>query len=164
MNSNALALKSAVVRHAVYDLKHVLVTVEPCFQSHDVWSMSKARRQYEWEIKQSIADLRREASKYKHKNGGLIGHALVDWQRENLPNYFNFVVPKDISEKAGTWIAEHMPFAGLIAFDGVFITVLRKAQLLHASRAPVRRCARVARWMAVTVADLMRYRAQTPAI
>lgn len=151
MNSNALHIKGAVARFAVFDLKHVLVAIEPSFSSHDVWTMSAARRQYEWEVKQSIADLRREAKKWKHRSGHILRPQFAD----GWPNKFYIVVPKALGTKADKWITANLPYAGLALVEGATVTVVRDAALLHKGKADLKRCSRVARWMAVTVADLM---------
>lgn len=163
MNANALPIKSAVARFAVFQLKHVLVAIEPSFSSHDVWSMSKARRQYEWEVKQSMDDLRREAHKWKHERGEMAaGGNTLAAAYHHFPNYFYIVVPKAIADKADAWVSENLPYAGFAVADPLAgqmeVNVVRQAQLLHKRRADLKRCSRVARWMAVSVVDLLEER------
>jgi hypothetical protein len=164
MNSNALDIKSAVVYHAVMGLRHVLVSVEPSFQSHDVWSMTSSRRQHEWEIKRSMGDLRHELDKFKHNNGGLVKAAELDWRRDSVPNYFTFVVLKEMEEKALIWINNNLPFAGMSVFDKDLaptgsVRSVKSPQLIHSKKASLKQCSKVARWMAVSLADLMDFRA-----
>jgi len=155
VNNNALPIKAAVARYAVFQLKHIMVAIEPDFQSHDVWNLTKGRWQYEWEIKQSMSDLRREAEKWKHKSGQLVkpsfGHQYGHW-----PNRFFIVVPLKIAVKAQGWLFANLPYAGLLSVDkNNALTQLLPAQLLHRERANLHRCAKVARWMASSVADLL---------
>jgi hypothetical protein len=155
VNKNALPLKAAVVKYAVFSLRHVLVAVEPSFQAHDVWSMSASRYQYEWEIKQSMEDLYREMRKYKHQNGGLPAMGGENkWRAEYFPNYFSFVVPKKMEASALRWIERKLPFAGLATCDPYMILV-RRPRRIHKGRAPLKRCSMVARWMARSLADTM---------
>jgi hypothetical protein len=160
MNNNALPIKAAVVRFAVEHLRHVLVSVEPSMQAHDVWSMAASRRSYEWEIKQSISDLYREKQKPKHRfrlaadtGWGFGAHAT---------NYFYIVIPEPLAEKATTWINRELPYAGIAIFKttetGVsvpYVEISKRAQLLHKNRVAPKDLAMCARWMAVTLADLM---------
>ena len=156
MNSNALPIKAAVVRHVVYHMRHVLVAIEPSFQAHDVWSMSSARREYEWEIKQHMSDLRREKNKPKHRFG---------FDPFTGPNHFYIVVPECIEVDAKKWLAKHMPFAGfaVLRAHGLF-EIVTPAPLLHKRRADLKRCSKVARWTSVTLADLMQSKANDGAL
>jgi hypothetical protein len=155
VNSNAIPLKAAVVSHAVYKMRHVLVAVEPSFQAHDVWTMSAARREYEWEIKQHMGDLRREKDKPKHR------FLLTPSPWEGYPNYFYIVVPESIEVDAKKWLAKYMPYAGFAVSRThlQILEIMQKAPLLHSHRASLKRCSIVAHWMSVTLADLMKSRA-----
>lgn len=162
MNSNALPIKAAVVRFAVEHLRHVLVSVEPSMQAHDVWSMAASRRSYEWEIKQSMSDLYREKEKPKHRCGYLIG--AMEWNTS--VNYFYIVIPELLAGKATAWIERELPYAGIAvvktpfgAVPYTYVEIQKKAPLLHKKRVLPRDLAKCARWMAVTLSDLMSFRA-----
>jgi len=159
MNSNALPIKSAVVTHAILKLRHIMVTVEPSFQAHDVWTMSMARKEYEWEIKQSMSDLRREIQKPKHK--------IPRDYWFGAPNHFYVVVPESIEVPARKYVEEKIPYAGfaVVRTRGLDIKyteldIVKRAPSLHSRKADLLRCARVSRWMAVTLEDLMRSHAK----
>ena len=158
MNNNALPIKAAVVRFAVEKLRHILVSVEPSMQAHDVWSMAASRRSYEWEIKQSISDLYREKQKPKHRFGRMTDSSYG----AHATNYFYIVIPDVLAEKATVWIEREIPYAGIARFkisEGSvpysYVEIQKRAQLLHKNRVPPRDLARCARWMAVTLSDLM---------
>lgn len=162
MNRNALDIKQAIVHHVVQRLNHVLVAVEPSMQAHDVWSMSKARYQYEWEVKRSLADLRREKEKYKHRDGGMEEHAKVDsFYSRTMPNFFTIVVPEVLASDAIAYIEKtpELHYSGLAVLKdgrkGPFLETVRKPSRIHKERAPLKRCSQVARWMSVTLCDLM---------
>ncbi len=156
-------MKAAVVSLAVERLRHVLVSVEPSMQAHDVWSMSAARMAYEWEIKQSMSDLYREKQKPKHRCGYLVNGL----EYNQSVNYFYIVVPESFAAAATKWVERELPYAGIGVFKQVgnprycFIEIQKRAVRLHKHRVFPRQLATCARWMAVTLCDLMKSKAAT---
>jgi hypothetical protein len=64
---------------------------------------------YELEVKTTIADLKNELKKPKHK--------IYDSKsRKFKPTYFYIVIPEELVEKAEVWIRENLPHAGLMSY------------------------------------------------
>lgn len=99
----------------------------------DVLSISKADYIYEYEIKISRADFKKDFIKEKHTH--IINEKYTRTRKGELvyllPNYFNFVTPKDLIS-----IDEVPDYAGLIYMneDSSF-TIVKKPKLLHKTKA-----------------------------
>ena len=99
----------------------------------DCISISKSDYIYEYEIKISRADFKKDFTKIKHTN--IINENYTKVRKGEtfylLPNYFSFVTPKDLIK-----IEEVPDYAGLIYMneDGSF-EVIRKPKLLHNTKA-----------------------------
>ena len=99
----------------------------------DVLSISKADYIYEYEIKISRADFKKDFIKEKHTF--IINEKYTRIRKGELvyllPNYFNFVTPKDLIS-----IDEVPDYAGLIYMneDSSF-TIVKKPKLLHKTKA-----------------------------
>ncbi len=99
----------------------------------DVLSISKSNYIYEYEIKISKSDFKRDFLKSKHSN--IINEKYTKISKNEvvylIPNYFTYVIPKDIVP------IEDIPiYAGLIYYneDGSFTTI-RKPKLIHDTKA-----------------------------
>jgi hypothetical protein len=99
----------------------------------DVLSISKADYIYEYEVKISRADFKKDFIKEKHTF--IINEKYTRIRKGELvyllPNYFNFVTPKDLIS-----IDEVPDYAGLIYMneDSSF-TIIKKPKLLHKTKA-----------------------------
>ena len=110
----------------------------------DVLAISKANLVYEFEIKISRGDFKKDFTKHKHwlfkndmplkeydewKKGRRTGNKIIV---AHLPNYFNFVVTKDLVK-----VEEVPDYAGLIYIHDDFQTIeyVKKAPKLHDHRA-----------------------------
>lgn len=99
----------------------------------DVISISKSNYIYEYEIKISRADYKKDFIKEKHMH--IINEKPV-YRRKGeifyyIPNYFNFVVPHDLIS-----IDEIPEYAGLIYInDDLTFEVIKKPKLLHKTTA-----------------------------
>jgi len=102
-------------------------------QECDVISISKSNYIYEYEIKISKADYKKDFIKEKHTH--IINEKYTKTRKGELvyllPNYFNFVTPKDLIS-----IEEVPDYAGLIYMneDGTF-EIVKKPKLLHKTTA-----------------------------
>lgn len=88
----------------------------------DLVSVTKADFIYEYEIKCSRADFRRDAHKFRH---GLMRGDLPNWKARG-PSYFYYVVPRDLIQPAD--VPDH---AGLI-YSHPRMQIVKKAPRLHA--------------------------------
>lgn len=99
----------------------------------DVLSISKSDYIYEYEIKISRADFKKDFIKEKHTH--IVNEKYTKTRKGELiyllPNYFSFVVTKDLIS-----INEVPDYAGLIYMDelGNF-EVIKKPKLLHSTKA-----------------------------
>ena len=97
----------------------------------DVLAVDKNRFLIETEIKVTLADLRRDAKKSKHRAF-----------RDNLPTkcvarYFYFAVPRDIANKASLICTDLYPYAGVLGTNGLDeygVVVYRQAKFLPGKR------------------------------
>lgn len=120
----------------LYEKKHSPITTR--FTGYglsecDVISISKSDYIYEYEIKISRSDFKADFNKNKHKlmterNCTLIKESNDIWYL--TPNYFNFVVPKDLVS-----VEEIPEYAGLIYLNGSQFEVIKKAPLIHKTKA-----------------------------
>ena len=101
-------IKLVTLAYWKYDRQHIMGAIE-CGGA-DVKTMTKSLLIAESEVKVSIADMRREfkTKKYKHQN---MGEGFN--YRLNV-NYFYFVVPERLKDKALETVKELYPYAGLL--------------------------------------------------
>lgn len=109
---------------------HIIISE---MQECDVLSISGSDYIYEYEIKISRNDFKKDFTKEKHKN--IICEKFTKVYKTKLtyltPNYFNFVTPKDLIK-----VEEVPEYAGLIYIDefGTF-EIVKKPKLLHKIKA-----------------------------
>lgn len=134
-NSKSKNIESALCMY-LYEKSHSPVTTRFTgmgLAECDCISISKADFIYEYEIKISRADFKKDFSKIKHTN--IINENYTKTKMGEtfylLPNYFNFVTPRDLIK-----LEEVPDYAGLIFMDddGSF-EVMRKPKLLHNTKA-----------------------------
>ena len=97
----------------------------------DVLAVNKNRFLIETEVKVTLADLKRDARKSKHRAF-----------RDNLPTrcvarYFYFAVPKDIANKACPICNDLYPYAGVLGTNGLDeygVVIYRQAKFLPGKR------------------------------
>jgi len=97
----------------------------------DVLAVNKDRFLIETEVKVTLADLKRDAKKAKHRAF-----------RDNLPTkcvarYFYFAVPRDIANKASLICDDLYPYAGVLGANGLDeygVEVYRQAKFLPGKR------------------------------
>lgn len=99
----------------------------------DVISVSKSDYIYEYEIKISKADFKKDFTKLKHTN--IINEKSTSISKGEvvylLPNYFNFVTPRGLVE-----LSDVPDYAGLIYMNDDFtFEIMRKPKLLHGTKA-----------------------------
>ena len=134
-NSKSNNIEAALCMY-LYEKSHSPITTR--FQSMglmecDVLSVSKSDYIYEYEIKISRADYKKDFTKKKHEN--IINENYTIMRGSDLvyllPNYFNYVVPKDLIS-----VEEVPDYAGLIYLheNGVF-EIIKKPKLLHKTKA-----------------------------
>ena len=76
----------------------------------DVLAVNKNRFLIETEVKVTLADLRRDVKKSKHRHFRECRH---------VTKYFYFAVPKDIANAAKLICADIYPYAGILGIDGL---------------------------------------------
>lgn len=99
----------------------------------DVLSISKSDFIYEYEIKISRSDYKKDFTKRKHSD--ILNENFTKTGSKGtwylLPNYFNYIVPKDLIK-----IEEVPEYAGLIYFnEDMTFDVIKKPKLLHKTKA-----------------------------
>ena len=95
----------------------------------DVLAVNKNRFLIETEIKVTLADLRRDVKKSKHRHFRECRHYVT--------KYFYFAVPKDIANAAKLICADTYPYAGILGIDGLNefgVLVYREAKPLTGKR------------------------------
>jgi hypothetical protein len=134
-NSKSKNIESAMCMH-LYEKQHSPITTRFTgmgLQECDVISVSKSDYIYEYEIKTSRADFKKDFIKEKHTH--IINEKYTKTIKGQLtyllPNYFSFVTPKDLIT-----IDEVPDYAGLIYMneDSSF-EVVKKPKLLHKTKA-----------------------------
>lgn len=134
-NSASKNIEAALSMH-LYEKQHSPITTRFTgmgLQECDVISVSKSDYIYEYEIKTSRADFRKDFIKEKHTH--MINESSTKVVRGQtiylLPNYFTFVTP------FGLVSAEEVPeYAGLMYMneDSSFV-IVKKPKLLHKVKA-----------------------------
>lgn len=134
-NSKSKNIEAAMCMY-LYEKSHSPITTHFTgmgLMECDVLSISKADYIYEYEIKISRADFKKDFIKEKHTH--IINEKYTRTRKGTLvyllPNYFNFVTPKDLIS-----IDEVPDYAGLIYMneDSSF-TIVKKPKLLHKTKA-----------------------------
>jgi len=134
-NSQSKNIEAAMCMY-LYEKSHSPITTHFTgmgLMECDVLSISKADYIYEYEIKISRADFKKDFIKEKHTH--IINEKYTRTRKGALvyllPNYFNFVTPKDLIS-----IDEVPDYAGLIYMneDSSF-TIVKKPKLLHKTKA-----------------------------
>jgi hypothetical protein len=134
-NSKSKNIEAAMCMY-LYEKSHSPITTHFTgmgLMECDVLSISKADYIYEYEIKISRADFKKDFIKEKHTH--IINEKYTRTRKGALvyllPNYFNFVTPKDLIS-----IDEVPDYAGLIYMneDSSF-TIVKKPKLLHKTKA-----------------------------
>lgn len=94
----------------------------------DVISISKSDYIYEYEVKISRSDFKNDFKKNKHQL--MLEKKSVKESKDDIyyftPNYFYFVVPKDLIK-----IEEIPEYAGLIYFENFKFEIIKKSPLIH---------------------------------
>lgn len=115
-------------------LPYVCTEVGPW--SADVVGMN-SKFSVEVEVKTSKADLRREFSTKKAKHY-LYANADGEAGLSTPPNYFYFLVPKDLQEYACETVAQLAPKAGVAVYDPDGLGLHRDGDKTFVARAPTR--------------------------
>lgn len=102
-------IKLVTLAYWRYDRQHITGAIE-CGGA-DVKTMTKSLLIAESEVKVSIADMRREFKAKRYKHQLMFGEGFN--HRPNV-NYFYFVVPERLKEKALEVVRELYPYAGLL--------------------------------------------------
>ena len=136
-NSKSKNIESAMCMY-LYEKKHSPISTRvkiSGLQECDVLSVSKSDYIYEYEIKISRADYKRDFIKEKHSN--IINENYTKTVKKELmyllPNYFTYVVP------SGLITIDELPvYAGLIYFnDDMTFDLIKKPILIHKTKANV---------------------------
>jgi hypothetical protein len=134
-NSQSKNIEAALSMH-LYEKQHSPITTR--FTGYglsecDVISISKSDYIYEYEIKISRADYKKDFIKEKHSQMIRENHTkIVKGEMMYLsPNYFNFITPR------GLISLEEVPeYAGLIYInDDLTFDIIKKPLLLHKTKA-----------------------------
>ncbi len=133
-NSLSKSIESAMCMY-LYEKSHSPITTRftgSGLMECDVLSVSKSDYIYEYEIKVSRADFRKDFIKEKHVN--IINEKYTRTRKGELiyllPNYFNFVTPRDLIS-----IEDIPEYAGLIYIDDNGFEIIKKPKLLHKTKA-----------------------------
>jgi len=118
-------IKLATLAYWRFDRQHIMGAIE-C-SGADVKTVSRNLMIAETEVKVTIADMRREVKtkRYKHRRmNGEFATALMTYPTSTHyqpeVNYFYFIVPERLKDKALKAVAELYPYAGLLVCrDGV---------------------------------------------
>lgn len=134
-HSEANNIEGALSMH-LYEKSHSPITTRfkgMGLQECDVLSISKSNYIYEYEIKISRGDFKKDFTKKKHEH--IINEKFTRKRKGetqyNTANYFFYVVP------FGLIAEEEVPeYAGLIYFnEDLSFDVIKKAKLLHKTKA-----------------------------
>ena len=134
-NSVSKNIESALVMY-LYQKSHSPITTKFTgmgLQECDVISVSKSDYIYEYEIKISKSDFKKDFIKEKHNHivNEKFTYVRKGEQLFRVCNYFNYVVPKDLIS------VEEVPlYAGLIYINEDFtFEIIKKPRLLHKTKA-----------------------------
>jgi hypothetical protein len=134
-NSKSKNIESALVMY-LYEKKHSPISSKvkiSGLQECDVISVSKSDYIYEYEIKISRSDFKKDFIKEKHNHilNEKFTYVRKGEQLFRVCNYFNYVVPKDLISP------DEVPeYAGLIYINEDFtFEIVKKPKLLHKTKA-----------------------------
>lgn len=136
------SMKAALFYYAYrnYDKLLMLDEVPNHVGQTDLLVVTKKYLTIDIEIKASLSDLKKDAKKQKHEHW-----QMPYWQESgHIPNYFIFVIPASIEEKALPFIKEKWPFAGVLVWHDRrrstdMMTVARKMKRVHSYTLPQER-------------------------
>lgn len=134
-NSVSKNIEAALVMY-LYQKSHSPITTKFTgmgLQECDVISVSKSDYTYEYEIKISKSDFKKDFIKEKHEHilREKFTYVTKGQQLFRVCNYFNYVVPKDLIS-----VAEVPQYAGLIYINDDFtFDIVKKPKLLHKTKA-----------------------------
>ncbi len=111
MNISSEKIRASVAAYFRYHRQHYIIAFEA--DSADLLTVDKAGFLTEVEIKVSLSDLRRDASKRKHWWFNR-GETTVRLPRR----HFYFAVPKEIANKVTLLCENKYPYAGVLGTDG----------------------------------------------
>jgi len=170
---NSDVIKAGMAAHYRYKEQCPLVALEAhCFletwggELADLLILTKGRRLIEVEVKCSLADLRQDRFKSKHRQFR-DGYGGTPTQR------FYFAVPKEIANKAVRVCDQFFPYAGIWgvsaekgAYSNVpgwsfFVESYRHPKVLSGERLTVKQLVQMAREQSGTVCRLAKYKALT---
>lgn len=133
-NSKSKDIESAICMY-LYEKGHSPITTHFTgmgLSECDVISISKSDYIYEYEVKISKSDFKRDFIKEKHS---FMLNEKSTYKRKGeilyrIPNYFYFVTPTELIS-----IEDIPEYAGLIYTDGVNFEIIKKPKLLHNTKA-----------------------------
>ena len=108
-------IKLATLAYWRYGRGHVVGAIE-C-NGADVKTMTRSLMVAETEVKVSIADMRREVKTKRYKHEAFNGLRIPSYYNTRV-NYFYFVVPERLKDKALVVVKELYPYAGLLVCRG----------------------------------------------
>lgn len=134
-NSKSKNIESAMCMY-LYEKKHSPISTRvkiSGLQECDVISVSKSDYIYEYEIKISRSDFKKDFIKEKHNH--ILNEKFTYTRKGELLfricNYFNYVVPRDLIS-----IDEVPEYAGLIYINDDFtFEIIKKPKLIHKTKA-----------------------------
>lgn len=134
-NSKSKNIEAAICMY-LYEKSHSPITTRFTgmgLQECDVISISKSDYIYEYEIKISRADFKKDFVKEKHTH--IINENYTKIKKGELiyflPNYFNYITPRDLIT-----VDEVPEYAGLIYMnEDLTFDIIKKPKLLHNTKA-----------------------------
>lgn len=134
-NSKSKNIDAALIMH-LYQKQYPIISSHcsiDMLQECDIIAISKADYIYEFEVKISKADYKKDFIKEKHNNilNEKYSKKIKGETRYVLPNYFNYVVPANMIT-----IDDLPEYAGLIYFnEDLTFDVIKKPKLIHNMKA-----------------------------
>lgn len=134
-NSKSNNIEASLIMY-LYEKGHSPITTKFTgmgLQECDVISVSKSDYIYEYEIKISRSDFKKDFIKEKHNHilNEKFTYIRKGEQLFRVTNYFNYIVPKDLIS-----IDEVPEYAGLIYINDDFtFDIIKKPRLLHKTKA-----------------------------
>lgn len=128
--------KAQVFRYAMTTWRPLLI-IDEAYCNHglaDIFILKENMQSIEVEIKVTLSDLTHneiKKSKYRFKFWELEG---TNYPNGHITNFFYFMVPECLKDKALKFIKEKLPFAGLISQHHAFygdLFVIKRAKKLH---------------------------------
>ncbi|MCK9446292.1 hypothetical protein M0Q50_05310 [bacterium] len=134
-NSKSKNIDSALIMY-LYEKQYPIISSHcsiDMLQESDILAISKSDYIYEFEVKISKADYKKDFIKEKHNN--IINENATEIIKGEmtyiLPNYFNYVVPANLIT-----IDDLPEYAGLIYFnEDLSFDIIKKPKLIHKVKA-----------------------------